>query len=350
MDRMVTIGGRAVGDGQSCLVIAEAGVNHNGEVGQALRLVEAAAAAGADAVKFQTFRAELLATTDAPKAAYQTRATGAGESQRAMLKRLELGAEDHRRLAEACAARGMLFLSTPFDEDSADFLESLGVPAFKLPSGELTNLGLLAHVARKGRPMIISTGMATMAEVRSAVEAVRATGNKDLVLLHCVSSYPARPEDANLRAMDSLREAFGVPVGFSDHTPGIEVALAAAALGACIIEKHLTLDRALPGPDHQASIEPHEMAELVHGVRTVCAALGDGRKAPRAAEQELAAAARRSLVAARRIPAGETLTEETIALRRPGTGLPPAALAKVVGRHARREIAEGTVLTWDMVQ
>lgn len=345
----VEIAGRKVGPGQPCFVIAEAGVNHDGEPGLATRLIDAAADAGADAVKFQTFRAEQLATPHAPKAVYQLQTADVGESQLEMLRRLELSEAAHRLLWDYCRTRGILFLSTPFDEASADLLEALGVAAFKISSGELTNLPLLAHVARKGKPMIVSTGMSTLAEVQAAVQVLQTTGNRQVVLLHCVSSYPANPHDANLRAVQTMAEAFQLPVGYSDHTVGIEVALAAVALGACVIEKHLTLDRTSPGPDHRVSLEPDEFAALVRGVRTVEAALGHGRKEPALSEANTAAVARKSLVAACDIRSGTVFTEEAIAIKRPGTGLPPAMRAQLVGRTATTHISAGTLLTLEMV-
>jgi N-acetylneuraminate synthase len=345
----ITIAGRMVGRGQPCFIIAEAGVNHNGDVDMAKRLIEAAAKAGADAVKFQTFAAERLTTADAPKAGYQIRAAEDRESQRDMLRRLELSPEMHRELIGHCRRHAILFLSTPFDEESADLLDKLEVPAFKISSGEITNLPFLAHVARKGKPMIISTGMSTLAEVRTAVETVLDAGNKELALLHCVSGYPANPADVNLRAMATMGVAFQAPIGYSDHTRENDVALAAVALGACILEKHLTLDRSLPGPDHRASSEPGELAALIRGVRAVQAALGNGEKQPAAAEAEITAVARKSLVAARDIPAGSILAEEMIAIKRPGTGLPPAMRAQVVGRRAKQDIPAGAVLRQDML-
>jgi N-acetylneuraminate synthase len=345
----IALAGRPLGPGQPCFVIAEAGVNHNGSVALAHRLVDAAAAAGADAVKFQTFRADRLASAAAPKAAYQALRTGAGQSQQEMLRALELAPQAHDELRIHAHDKGLLFLSTPFDEESADFLERLAVPAFKVPSGELTNLPFLAHLARKGKPLIVSTGMACLGEVEAAVQTAEAHGDGGLVLLHCVSSYPADPADANLRAMATLAAAFGVPVGYSDHTLGVAVPLAAAALGACVVEKHFTLDRTLPGPDHQASAEPDELAALVRGIQTVTAALGAGRKRAVAAEADTAAVARRSLVAATDIPAGTTLTPDLIALRRPGTGLPPALRPHLVGRKAKTAIPAGALLRLEMV-
>jgi sialic acid synthase SpsE len=314
-------------------------------------LVDAARAAGADAVKFQTFRADRLASAAAPKADYQTRGGGDRESQQDMLRRLELSEDAHRAIIDHCRTSSIAFLSSPFDEESADLLERLEVPAFKVSSGELTNHGLLAHLARKGRPLLLSTGMATLSDVESAVAAVRsANAAVGLALLHCVSCYPADPADANLRAMDVMRAAFQCPIGYSDHTPGLEVALAAVARGACVIEKHLTVDRNLPGPDHAASLEPAEFSALVRGVRTVERALGHGRKEPAAAEAAIAAVARRSWVAAHDIDTGAVVTRDRIHLRRPGDGFPPQAEAFVVGRRAAVRIPAGTVLRPEMLQ
>jgi N-acetylneuraminate synthase len=339
-----SINGRLVGDGAPCYIIAEAGVNHNGDLGLARRLIDAAHGAGADAVKFQTFKAERLVTASAPKAEYQREHTARDESQLDMLRKLELSEPAHRELLAYSSARGIQFLSTPFEETSADFLQALGVPAFKLPSGELTNLPLLGHVARMGRPMLVSTGMADLHEVEAAVACIRQHGNPPLILLHCVSNYPASASDANLRAMATMAAACGVPVGYSDHTEGNEVALAAVALGACVIEKHLTLDRTLPGPDHQASLEPAEFAAAVRAIRRVEGALGHGRKEPAPSEAGIAAVARKSIVTTRALPAGTRLTAADVALRRPGTGLPPAALPDIVGRVVRVPLAAGAVV------
>ena len=345
----IQVTSRLIGTGQPCFVIAEAGVNHNGSLDLARQLVEAAHAAGADAVKFQTFKAARLVTAAAPKAAYQQANTDAGESQLAMLQRLELSEADHRALLAHCGTRGIQFISTPFDEVSADLLAALNVPLFKLPSGELTNLPYLAHLARLNRPLIVSTGMSYLSEVEAAVRCFEANGNPPVALLHCVSNYPAAPSDVNLRAMATLASAFGVPIGYSDHTPGNEVTLAAVALGACIIEKHLTLDRNLPGPDHQASLEPDEFAAAVRGIRIVESALGTGRKAPAASEANTAAVARKSIVAARDLAAGETLDARAVAIMRPGTGLPPAMLPHLLGRRTRVRLAAGTLLTLDVL-
>lgn len=346
--REISIAGRKVGPGWPCFIIAEVGVSHNGDVRLARQMVKLAARVGADAVKFQSFKADRLASPSTPKAEYQMRTTESKESQLEMLRRLELSPGAHRELMNYCRQRDILFMSSPFDEESANFLAELPIEVFKIPSGEITNLPFLMHVARKGKPMIVSTGMSNLSEVEVAVRTIENVGNRDLVLLQCVSNYPADPAEANLRAMHTMAAAFDFPVGYSDHTLGIEVALAAVALGACVIEKHFTLDRTLPGPDHQASLEPDELEALVKGIRIVEAALGHGRKEPADSERQTAAVARKSIVAARNIPAGTTLTEELTAIKRPGTGLPPCMLAQVVGRVATTDIPAGRLLTLEM--
>ncbi len=336
------IGSRKLGPGEPVFIIAEAGVNHNGKLELALELVEAAARCGADAVKFQTFRAEELVTATSPKAGYQLETTDAEQSQLAMLQELELDEAAHRTVLAACEKAGITFLSTPFDHPSARLLASLGVPAFKLGSGELTDLPLLSLVASFGKPMLVSTGMSWLGEVEAAVKACH---DCPLALLHCVSNYPADPGDANLRAMDTLSAAFGVPVGFSDHTLGWDIAVAAVARGACVLEKHLTLDKAMPGPDHRASLDPADFLALVQSVRRVEAALGDGVKRPRAKEENTRQIARKSLVALRAIAAGEMFDETNVGVRRPGTGLPPSQWSMVEGRAAKGPINAGTPLT-----
>lgn len=341
------LGGRRIGRDGPCFVIAEAGVNHGGSLDQALELVDVAASAGADAVKFQTFQADRLATPAARQAPYQTRNLGSDGSQRDMLRVLELDEEAHVALMKRCGERDILFLSSPFDEGSADLLERIGVAAFKTGSGELTNTPLLRHVARKGLPMIVSTGMADLADVDRAVAAIVEAGAPPLALLHCVSDYPARPEHANLNAMRTLRRRHAVPVGFSDHTLGSAVAIAAVALGAAILEKHFTLERNQPGPDHAASLEPHELAELVGALRMVESALGSGEKRPWPHELALAEAARKSLVAARDIAAGETLTRDALEAKRPGRGIPPYRIGELIGRRVARPIARETPIDPD---
>jgi N-acetylneuraminate synthase len=331
-------------------VIAEAGVNHNGDLQTAFELVDVAAEAGADAVKFQTFQADKLVTKQAPKADYQKQTTDADESQHEMLRRLELSPEDHHALLERCEQRDILFMSTPFDEASADFLAELGVPLFKISSGDLTNLPFLRHVSDKGLPMIISTGMAWLAEVEEAVRCLEDAGVVELAILHCVSQYPAEFDDANLRAMHTLGDAFGYPVGYSDHTRGVALPIAATAMGARIIEKHFTLDRTLPGPDHRASLEPDELGAMVDGIRATSAALGDGRKRPVAAEISTAQVARKSIVAARDIAAGETLEADALSMRRPGTGLASKFLPLVEGRVAAGDISAGTLIDLELLR
>lgn len=344
----VKIGARSVGPDQPCFIIAEAGVNHNGSLELAKKLVDAAANAGADAVKFQTFKSEELASVNAPKAAYQEETTDRRESQQEMLQKLELDVHSHSILMDYCTDKNILFLSSPFDEISADELEQLGVEAYKIPSGEITSLPYLTHIAGKGKPMIVSTGMSTLGEVEEAVKTIEDTGHNEIILLHCVSNYPANPEDVNLRAMETLRTAFGYPVGYSDHTLGIEISLAAAAMGARLIEKHFTLDRDLPGPDHKASLEPDELAALIKRIRIVESAMGSGRKAPAASEADTAYVVRKSLVARRYIPEGSIITEDMIAIRRPGNGLPPSMLPQILGLKVKSDIEEDTLILLEM--
>ncbi len=345
------------------LIIAEAGVNHNGSRELALRLVDAAADAGADVVKFQAFRAAALATASAPKAEYQLQTTGSEQDQLEMLRRLELGEGDFHAIQRHCRERGIRFLATPFDEQSLDDLvDKHDVEAIKLGSGEVTNAPLLLHAARTGRPVILSTGMSTLAEVEVALgvlaygyaptqeppsldafrKAFRSAAGQEalcrhVTLLHCTTEYPAAYEDVNLRAMDTLRATFGLPVGLSDHTPGIHVAVAAVARGAVAIEKHLTLDRNLPGPDHRASLEPGEFRQLVTAIRQVEVALGSDTKAPAPGELANVPVARRSLVAARDIRKGEPFTAENLAVKRPGTGTSPMRYWEWLGRIAERD-------------
>jgi N,N'-diacetyllegionaminate synthase len=339
------IAGKSIGPGAPCFIIAEAGVNHNGDIILARKLIDAAVESCADAVKFQTFNADRIITRDAPQADYQRRNIGVEESQYAMLKRLEMSHAMHRELLDYCTHRSIFFLSTPFEEESADFLNSLHIPAFKIPSGEITNLPFLDHVARMLQPMIVSTGMSTLDDVSAAVACIRATGNERLALLHCVSNYPAAASDINLRAMDTLRETFAVPTGYSDHTDGLEIAFAAVARGAQIIEKHFTLDRALPGPDHKASLEPAELTALVTGIRRIETSLGDGIKRCVDAEKSTAAVARKSIVANRDVAAGSILAREDLVIQRPGTGISPARLNAIIGRKTRVALRAGDVLT-----
>ena len=328
-------------------IIAEAGVNHNGSLELALQLVDAAKASGADAVKFQTFRAESLASRFAHKAAYQERTTAGAESQFEMLQRLELDAADHRSLMEHCKEIGIQFLSSPFDEQSADLLAEMDLPLYKVPSGEITNLSFLEHIARKGKPIILSTGMSTLGEVEEAIGVLRSAGGDKLTLLHCVTEYPAPYEEINLRAMQTLKTAFRLPVGYSDHTPGIEVAIAAVALGAEVIEKHFTLDRSLPGPDHASSLEPEELRRMVSAIRHVEVAIGDGVKVPTKSELANISVARKSVVAARSLSAGHLLTPSDLAIKRPGNGIAPKLFSTLIGRALRKNVGKDDVIQWE---
>ena len=325
----------------STLIIAEAGVNHNGDLDLARRLVEVAAEAGADMVKFQTYDADRLVARQAAKAGYQALSAGAGESQPAMLRRLQLTREMHEALIAHCRLRGITFFSTAFDEPSVDMLAQLGLARFKIPSGEITNLPYLRHVGRYGRPIILSTGMASLAEIGDALAALERAGTarQRITVLHCNTDYPTGMVDVNLRAMLAIRDVFGVAAGYSDHTLGIEVPIAATALGASVIEKHFTLDRSLPGPDHKASLEPGELAAMVRAVRNIEQALGDGVKRPTSSEEKNKPAARKSLVAARPIRAGEAFNPANVAVKRPGTGVSPMRWDEVMGRAAPRDFA-----------
>lgn len=323
-------------------IIAEAGVNHNGDLDKALRLVRTAAEAGADAVKFQTFKAEGLVSRKAKKAAYQEKTTGAGESQFEMLRRLELDEGTHRKILSECRARGIEFLSTPFDAESIALLKSLGMRTFKIPSGEITNLPYLRQVARAADRVILSTGMSDLGEVEDALSALQAAGlaRDRVTVLHATTEYPAPMEEVNLRAMVTLGRAFKVQVGYSDHTPGIEIPIAAAALGARVIEKHFTLDRSLPGPDHKASLEPGELKAMVRAIRNVSVALGDGLKRPTRSEAGNMAVARKSIVARRTIRKGESFSEENLACKRPGTGISPMRWDELLGKASPADYAE----------
>lgn len=321
------------------LVIAEAGVNHNGNLGMAKQLIAAAAAAGADLVKFQTFVASKLVAPHAPKAQYQKSNTDGAESQLEMVRKLELSRADHEALVAECDRCGIGFFSTAFDVDSLEMLMELKLDRVKIPSGEITNLPFLRRVARSGMPVILSTGMATLGDIEAAVDALELAGTarSRITILHCNTEYPTPFLDVNLRAMQSLREAFGVQIGYSDHTAGIEVPIAAVALGATVIEKHFTLDRQLPGPDHQASLEPHELKAMVSAIRNIELALGDGIKRPTPSESKNRAIARKSLVAARQIRAGEVFGETNVTTKRPGTGISPMRWDEIMGRHAPRD-------------
>jgi N,N'-diacetyllegionaminate synthase len=339
------LGQRSIGPGSPCFVIAEAGVNHDGSVDVAHELVDAAADSGADAIKFQTFNVESLVSNDAPLAEYQR--GSARSTQRELLQALTLPPSAYPELKRHAEQRGLCFLSSPFDERSADFLEDLGVPGFKLGSGELTNWPLLAHIARKRLPMLLSTGMSTMVEVTAAVDVVRAAGNAGLALLHCVSNYPASSADSNLRAIQTLRSAFQVPIGWSDHTVGNTASIAAVALGADLLERHITLDCSLPGPDHAASLEPASFKSFVDAVRDAARALGTGVKAPAPSELAIAQVARKSLHWRDALEVGTIVCEEHLVSLRPGTGIAPSAVVRVVGRRLVRPVQSGALVRDD---
>ena len=343
----ILIGTRRIGAGRSCMVIAEAGVNHNGDLDRARELVLAAKRTGADCVKFQTFRADRIVSRNAPKAAYQLRTTDPDEGQTEMLRKLEMPDDWHRELFDLCNRADMLFLSTPYSFEDVDFLDRLGVSAFKLASIHCAEPQFVEYVARTGKPLILSTGMATLEEVDCAVSAARGTGNQSLVLLQCTTEYPARIEDSNLRAIATMREAFGVPVGFSDHSEASTACIAAVALGACVIEKHFTLDRGLPGPDHAASFDPAQFAALVAEIRAAESALGDGVKNPCAVERENMKTMRRSLAARRDLRAGDLLTVDAVTMLRPASGIKPARLGELVGKRLVRGVPAGQFLTDD---
>ncbi len=321
------------------LIIAEAGVNHNGSLKSALEMVDVAVKMGADIIKFQTFIPEKLVTDTAPMANYQQKNVTDGGSQYQMLKKLSLSFDDFRQIYTHCAEVGIKFISTPFDIESADFLHSLGMDCWKIPSGEITNLPYLRKIASFGEKIIMSTGMCNMNEVEAAVSLVKNSAS-DISLLHCTTEYPAPFESVNLRAMKTLADAFGYPVGYSDHTAGIEAAVAAVALGATIIEKHFTLDKTLPGPDHKASLEPNEFAQMVSAIRNTEKMLGSGEKSPNAVELGNRAVARKSIVAAKAIKAGEFFCEENLTVKRPGTGLSPMLWDTLLGKRAMKSYAK----------
>lgn len=315
-------------------VIAEAGVNHNGSVETAKELIDAAVSAGADAVKFQTFKAESLVCRDAKKAEYQLETTDKMETQFAMLKRLELTAEIHQELLKYCNEKEIMFLSTPFDIESAKMLVDMGVCIIKIPSGEITNFPYLREIAKYRKKVILSTGMSDFEEVKCALEVLRKNGTDDIILLHCNTQYPTPLSDVNLSAMIEMREKLKVPVGYSDHTQGIEAPLAAVALGACVVEKHFTLDKRMKGPDHKASLDPCELKKMVDGIRKVEQILGNGIKQVSRSEKDNRLIVRKSIVAARSIKSGEIFTEENITAKRPGTGINPMRWNEVLGMVA----------------
>lgn len=325
-------------------IIAEAGDNHNGDFNTALKLVDVAKRAGADCVKFQTFVTEEIISKYAEMAEYQKKNTGKEESQFEMVKRLELSFDEFRKIKEYCDRVGIQFLSTPFDLKSVDFLNELGVPFFKIPSGEITNYPYLIKIAHTGKPVVMSTGMCEPDEILAAINVLEKNGGGEITLLHCNTEYPTPLKDVNLYAMRTMKKMFGKKVGYSDHTKGIEVPVAAVALGACVIEKHFTLDKNMPGPDHKASLEPDELGRMVKNIRNIEIALGDGVKRVSESERKNIAIARKSIVARRNIQEGEILTEENLAVKRPGTGINPMQWMEVLGTRAVRDFKEDELI------
>lgn len=317
-------------------IIAEAGVNHNGSIEIAKKLVDAAAEAGADAVKFQTFKAEKLVCKNAQKAKYQMETTDKAETQFDMLKKLELTVDMHKQLISYCNQKGIMFLSTPFDIESLEFLVQCGVDIIKIPSGEITNYPYLRAVGRTGKKVIISSGMSTLDEVRDAVKVLKDNGSKEITVLHCNTEYPTPYADVNLKAMLTLRDELKIDAGYSDHTKGIEIPVAAAALGATVIEKHFTLDKEMEGPDHKASLEPNELKEMVKAIRNIEIALGNGKKSPSESEKKNISIARKSIVAKRAILEGEIFSEDNLTAKRPGTGISPMRWNNIIGQKAKR--------------
>lgn len=348
----IKISDKFIGEGMPCFIIAEAGVNHNGDINLAEKLIDAAADAGADAVKFQTFKAEKLVLQDTDKAEYQMKSTSSEESQYQMLKKLELTESNFEELKSYAEKKNIIFLSTPFDNESVDFLDNIGVPLFKIGSGELTNLPLLQHIAKKNKPVILSTGMSTLGEIEEALYTLVNEELRDIIILHCITSYPAKAEEANLNVIKTLRSCFKLPVGLSDHTLGINVSLAARVLGACVIEKHFTLDKKLPGPDHGASLDPEELGALVKGIREIERALGDGIKKPTKEEESIKKFVRKKLVACVEIPRGAIIAEGMVMLKRVGTeeGIDPKYLYSVLGKKALQEIKMNSPIKWAMIE
>lgn len=335
---MIKIGDRIISADSPVFIIAEAGVNHNGDLAVAKQMIDAALEAGVDAVKFQTYRAEEMITVNAKKADYQLKSTDITETQYSMLKKFELSTEDHQELADYCRNKGLIFLSTPYDFASVDLLTQIEIPCFKISSGDITNLPFLSYIARRKKPIILSTGMSNLGEVEQAVLAIEKNGNSEIVLLHCTSNYPTAYQDVNLKVMITLKNAFQYYVGYSDHTEGIVISLAAVAMGARIIEKHFTLDRRLPGPDHQASLEPKELQEMVRSIRMIEKAMGSGVKRCVLSEERNKEVARKKIVLACDVSKGTVITEKELTLKRANKGLAPAYLDLLVGHKANKDL------------
>jgi len=342
MQKRIKIQNKIIGDGAPVFIIAEAGVNHNGKLSLALKLVDAAVKSGADAVKFQTFITDKVITLNAKKETYMKTKD---KNQYQMIKRLELSFKDFKKIAQYCAKKKIIFLSTPSDEESADFLEDIGVSAFKIGSGEMTHIPLIEHVAKKGLPMIIATGASYIKEIAEVINAAKKCRNDKIILLHCTSYYPAPFDQINLRAIETIRKRFNVLVGYSDHTLGSAVSIGAVVLGACVIEKHFTLNKTLPGPDHRASLEPKEFSNLVCGIRTIEKSFGSPVKRPTKIEVEERELGRRSIVASSLIKKGTKITNSMLAVKRPGYGLAPKHINKIIGHIAKKDLPKDKMLS-----
>lgn len=325
-------------------IIAEAGVNHNGSLELAKKMVDEAKDAGADCIKFQTFVSKNIVSKSAGKAEYQKHQTDASESQLDMLKKLELSFEEFVELSEYCKVKEIEFLSTAFDFDSIDFLNGLKIKRWKIPSGDITNLPYLIKIAELGKPVILSTGMSTMEEISAAVSALKNNGSGEITVLHCTTEYPTPYEDVNLKAMNAIKDEFDLPVGYSDHTKGIEIPIAAVAMGATVIEKHFTLDRSMEGPDHKASLEPNELKAMVSAIRNVEIAIGSGEKKPAESEKKNMVIARKSIIAKSDIEKGEIFTEENLTVKRPGNGISPMKWFDMIGQEATRDFEEDELI------
>jgi N-acetylneuraminate synthase/N,N'-diacetyllegionaminate synthase len=349
MADVIEIDAYSVGEYQPVFIIAEVGVNHNGDVELAKELIREAARCGADCVKFQTFKAERVVTKDAPKAHYQLKTTAADESQEAMLKKLEMGTGSYHEIMECCREHGVLFISTPYNVEDVDFLEELGVSAYKLASIHVVEPWFARYVANTGKPIILSTGMATLGEVDETVRAVRETGNEDLILLQCTTNYPSKLEDTNLRAMQTMAQAFDVTVGYSDHTKGDTACIVSIGLGAKVIEKHFTLDKSLPGPDQSTSAEPDEFSRLVKSIRDAEKVMGSSLKKPCEIEKKNSQGMRRSIVANCNIHKGDFITEHMLTFKRPATGLSPRCFEDVVGQKALKDIPADELIQWSHI-
>ncbi len=345
----VQIGSKYVGEGESCFIIAEAGSNHNRKLDRAKKLIDIAVESGVDAVKFQTYSADTLYSKKTPRLSEMDRLAKSSDTPYELIKKLELPREWQKELGDYAKEKGIIFLSTPFDEKAIDELDEIGIPAFKIGSYELTHLPLIKYAAQKNKPIILSVGNSNLSDIEEALETIYSTENKDVIILHCVSQYPTQYEDVNLRVLKTLQRAFNVPIGFSDHTLDDTVAIAAVAFGACIIEKHFTLDRTLDGPDHSFAMEPNQLKQMVINIRNVEKAMGSPIKKVNKSEEENHKLARRSIHAKVNIPKGTKITSDMLCIKRPALGIKPALLDVIIGRTARIDIEEDSWITWDMI-